>query len=77
MEAVEFQTRVKNGTIQIPEKYKAQFENHVRVVLMREEQTESQVAPKRKFGSAKGEVWMSKNFDEPLDDIFKDYGPTE
>jgi hypothetical protein len=39
MKAVEFQTSVKNGTIQIPEKYKAQFENHVRVVLMREEKT--------------------------------------
>jgi hypothetical protein len=74
MEAVEFQTTVKNGTIQIPKKYKAQFENHVRVVLMREEKPKLQTTPKRKFGSAKGEVWMSEDFDEPLD-MFKDYGP--
>lgn len=39
MKAVEFQTTVKNGTIQIPEKYKEQFKKHVRVVLMREEES--------------------------------------
>jgi hypothetical protein len=76
MEAVEFQTRVKNGMIQIPEKYKSQFENHVRVVLMQEEKGESKPPSKRKFGSAKGEVWMSDDFDEPLN-MFKDYGPSE
>jgi hypothetical protein len=76
MEAVEFQTRVKNGMIQIPEKYKTQFENHVRVVLMQEGKAESQAAPKRTFGSARGEVWMSDDFDEPLK-MFKDYGPPE
>ena len=27
----------------------------------------------RKFGSAKGKIHMSKDFDEPLTDIFKDY----
>jgi len=27
----------------------------------------------RKFGSAKGRIHLSKDFDEPLTDIFKDY----
>ena len=27
----------------------------------------------RKFGSAKGKIHLSKDFDEPLTDIFKDY----
>jgi hypothetical protein len=74
MEAVEFQARIKNGMIQIPEKYKTQFENQVWVVMMiREEKEESQAAPRRKFGSAKDEVWMSDDFDEPLE-MFEDYG---
>jgi antitoxin (DNA-binding transcriptional repressor) of toxin-antitoxin stability system len=29
-----------------------------------------------RFGSAKGEVWMSDDFDEPLD-VFKDYMPSQ
>ena len=28
---------------------------------------------KRKFGSAKGKIHLSDDFDEPLTDIFKDY----
>ena len=28
--------------------------------------------PERKLGSAKGKIWISPDFDEPLDD-FKDY----
>jgi prevent-host-death family protein len=31
--------------------------------------------PRPRFSSAKGQVWMSKDFDEPLDD-FSDYMPT-
>jgi hypothetical protein len=27
----------------------------------------------RRFGSAKGKIHLSDNFDEPLTDIFKDY----
>jgi len=30
--------------------------------------------PQPRFGSAKGQVWMSDDFDEPLDD-FSDYMP--
>ena len=29
--------------------------------------------PQRIFGSAKGKIHMSDDFDEPLTDIFKDY----
>mgnify|MGYP001179510528 CR=1 FL=1 len=32
-------------------------------------------APRPAFGSAKGEVWMSEDFDAPLDD-FQDYMPS-
>ncbi|MEL7077030.1 MAG: DUF2281 domain-containing protein [Cyanobacteria bacterium J06629_2] len=34
--------------------------------------TPKQPVKNRKPGSAKGQVWMSEDFDEPLDD-FKDY----
>jgi prevent-host-death family protein len=34
----------------------------------------SKVKPRPTFGSAKGEVWMSEDFDESLDD-FDDYMP--
>ena len=30
--------------------------------------------PQPRFGSAKGQVWMSEDFDEPLDD-FSEYMP--
>lgn len=31
--------------------------------------------PRPRFGSAKGEIWMSDDFDEPLED-FEDYMPS-
>jgi antitoxin (DNA-binding transcriptional repressor) of toxin-antitoxin stability system len=34
----------------------------------------SKVKPRPTFGSAEGEIWMSEDFDEPLDD-FDDYMP--
>ena len=37
MYAVEFQTRIKNGTIEIPEVYRDQFKEKVRVILLAEE----------------------------------------
>lgn len=37
MYAVEFQTRIKNGTIEIPEAYRDQFQEKVRVILFAEE----------------------------------------
>jgi hypothetical protein len=37
MQAIEFQTRVKNGTIEIPERYQSQVGKQVRVILLSEE----------------------------------------
>jgi len=72
MEAIEFKTTPKDGTIQIPEKYKNQFTARVRVVLLQEEEQGGEPALRPRFGSAKGEVWMDDDFDEPLD-MFDDY----
>jgi hypothetical protein len=38
MYAVEFQTKVKNGTIEIPEVYRDRFKERVRVILLAEEE---------------------------------------
>jgi len=37
MYAVEFQAQIKNGTIEIPEAYRSRFKEHVRVLLLAEE----------------------------------------
>ncbi len=39
MHAIEFQARVKNGTIAIPKEYKGRIKSRVRVILMVEEDT--------------------------------------
>ncbi len=39
MYAVEFQAKVKNGTIQIPEQYRDRFKERVRVILLAEEES--------------------------------------
>lgn len=36
MEAIEFTTKIKNGTIQIPKKYKQRTGNTVKVIIMTE-----------------------------------------
>ena len=38
MYAVEFQTKVKNGIIEIPEAYRDRFKERVRVILLAEEE---------------------------------------
>ncbi len=38
MYAVEFPARVKNGTIEIPEQYRDRIKEHVRVILLSEEE---------------------------------------
>jgi hypothetical protein len=38
MEAIEFKTKIKNGTIQIPKKYKQKIGNTVKVIIMTEQQ---------------------------------------
>lgn len=37
MYAVEFQAKVKNGTIEIPEVYRGRFKERVRVILLTED----------------------------------------
>ncbi len=36
MEAIEFKTKIKNGTIQIPKKFKLQQSNTVKVIIISE-----------------------------------------
>jgi len=40
MSAIEFQTKVNDGSITIPEEYRNQLKGNVRVILMTEESTE-------------------------------------
>ena len=37
MEAIEFKTKIKDGTIQIPEKYKQKTGNTVKVIILTEQ----------------------------------------
>lgn len=39
MYAVEFQAKVKNGAIEIPEEYRTRFKGRVRVILLAEEES--------------------------------------
>jgi hypothetical protein len=39
MEAIEFKTKIKNGAIQIPERYKQKLSNTVKVILINEQQS--------------------------------------
>jgi len=39
MEAIEFKTKIKNGTIRIPEKYKQRTSNTVKVIIISEQGT--------------------------------------
>ena len=39
MEAIEFKTKIKNGTIRIPKKYKQRTGNNVRVIIISEQGT--------------------------------------
>jgi hypothetical protein len=39
MYAVEFQAKIKDGTIEIPEVYRHRFKEHVRVILLAEEES--------------------------------------
>ena len=63
MRAVEFETSADNGVISIPEQYHEFAQHKVRVIVMVEE---PQSQNRRTPGSAKGQVWMSNDFDAPL-----------
>ena len=39
MEAIEFKSKIKNGIIQIPKKYKQKIGNTVKVIVMTEKKT--------------------------------------
>jgi len=39
MYAVEFQAKIKNGTIEIPEVYRSRLKDRVRVILLAEEES--------------------------------------
>ena len=39
MYAVEFQAKIKNGSIEIPEEYRPRFKERVRVILLVEEES--------------------------------------
>ena len=41
MYAIEFQTKVKDGSIPIPEEYRSKFTGNVRIILLAEESTDS------------------------------------
>ena len=39
MEVIEFKTKIKNGTIRIPKKYKQRTRNNVKVIIISEQGT--------------------------------------
>jgi hypothetical protein len=39
METIEFRTKIKNGVIQVPAKYKGKFKDSVRVIVVTEDKT--------------------------------------
>lgn len=41
MYAIEFQTRVRNGSIRIPEEHQGKFKGQVRVIVLAEESAEN------------------------------------
>lgn len=74
MQAIEFQTTIHNGVIQLPEVYTTWGEKPVKVILLADEEPAAQTKRKRKPGSAKGKVKIMDDFDAPLED-FKEYMP--
>ena len=70
MISVEFETIVEGKTIQLPEEY-AEFDSqNVKVILMMNPKTQnkSNEKEKRMPGSAKGKIFLSDDFEQPLDD---------
>lgn len=41
MYAIEFQTKIQNGSISVPEKYRGRFKDRVRVILMADEESQT------------------------------------
>lgn len=66
MYAVEFDTVVDGKIIHIPEEYTEFESQNVKVILMMEPKNNSQ--EKRKPGTAKGKIFISDDFEQPLDE---------
>jgi hypothetical protein len=70
MVAVEFDSVVKGKMIHLPEKY-AEFDSRrVKVILMMNPKTPKRLKEKERRipGSAKGKIFLSDDFELPLDD---------
>ena len=69
-------TLLYNKILQMPEDVRKQVSDFIDFMLSKKEKDnkpgESSGKKERQFGILKGKVWMSKDFDEPLED-FKDY----
>jgi hypothetical protein len=70
MVAVEFESVVKGKTIHLPKKY-AEFDSQkVKVILMMNPNPPKRLKEKERRlpGSAKGKIFLSDDFEQPLDD---------
>jgi hypothetical protein len=52
MEAIEFKTRIKDDSIQIPAKYRGKFKDNVRVILMADDEGKQQRRVENLFATA-------------------------
>jgi hypothetical protein len=52
----------------LPPELKNEVSDFIDFLIEKSKKTKEKATPK--FGSAKGEMWMSKDFDEPLEGLF-------
>lgn len=71
MVAVEFESVVKGKTIHLPKKYSEFDSQKVKVILMMNPKTPRKLKEKerRMPGSAKGKIFLSDDFEQPLCDF--------
>ncbi|MGZ3872658.1 MAG: type II toxin-antitoxin system VapB family antitoxin [Mucilaginibacter sp.] len=70
-------TREKKRIAKLPENLKLKAERYIDALLDEAKKTantnpKTEVNGNRGYGSLKGKIWMSEDFNEPLED-FKDY----
>ncbi|MFZ2725949.1 MAG: hypothetical protein WAX77_06865 [Methylococcaceae bacterium] len=70
MHAIEFETQVCNGIVQIPQQYLAWKNKTVKVILLDTEKQQSVNTNKRPIGQYLGKMKMSDDFCESLSDEF-------
>ncbi len=70
MYAIEFETVVEDKTIHLPEEYGEFDSKNVKVILMMDPKTKDKPNEKEKRipGSAKGKIFLSDDFEQPLDE---------